>query len=281
MNGTPKRATTLIGLLLAMLLLATCSGGGVGSGSTLYVQELTEKAQSYNGKDVTVEGAYVARPANGNEAAFSVLALGVSTLDSGLDAKPLGDPIWVDGFPQNASEQLHNPGDSIYGFVRLQGRFESAGSYGPDGKYRYRLQVANAEPIEQVKRTERRIEQQDLGAGKVSLFDLVKDPAKYNGQVVTTQGYYFWNSVIYVLAEGVATEEDGSSPLPVGERIWMEGFPPDKSAALNLGPNNSFVWGLVEVTAKFETGGSYGRDGAYKSQLTIVDGKAEVLEQKK
>ncbi len=281
MNGTPKRATSLIGLLLAMLLLATCSGGGVGSGSSLYVQELTEKAQTYNGKDVTVEGAYVSRPATGSETAFSVLALGVSTLDSGLDAKPLGDPIWVDNFPANTSDQLHNPGDSIYGFVRLQGRFESAGNYGPSGQYKYRLQVANAEPIEQVKRTERRIENKPLGEGKVSLFDLVKDPAKYNGQTVTTQGYYFWNSVIYVLGEGVATEEDGSSPLPVGEKIWMEGFPPDKSAELNLGPNNSFVWGLVEVTAKFETGGNYGRDGVYKSQLTIVDGKAQVLEQKK
>jgi hypothetical protein len=281
MNGMPKRAASLIGLVFAMLLLSTCSGGGIGSGSTLYVQQLTQKAQTYNGKDVTVEGAYLWRPASGTDAAFSVLALGVSTLDSGLDAKPLGDPIWVDNFPQTASEQLHNPGDSIYGFVRLQGLFESAGNYGPDGKYKYRLQVANAQPIEQVERTEHRIQQQDLGAGKVSFFDLVKDPAKYNGQEVTTQGYYFWNSVIYVMAEGVATETDGSSPLPVGSKIWMEGFPPDKSSALNLGPNNSFVWGLVEVTAKFETGGKYGRDGAYTSQLTIIDGKAQVLEQKK
>ena len=84
--------------------------------------------------------------------------------------------------------------------------------------------------------------------------------------------------MIYVLAEGVSTEEDGASPQPVGDKIWMEGFPPDKSATLNLGPNNSFVWGLVEVTGKFETGGSYGKDGAYKSQFTIVDGKAQSLE---
>jgi hypothetical protein len=277
MNGKPTRAMSLFGLLLTMLLmLSTCSSGGSGSGA-LYVQDLTEQATSYNGKDVTVDGAYISRPATGESAAFSVLAIGLSTLDNGLDAKPLGDPIWVDGFPSDASEQLHNPGDSIFGFVRLQGVFESAGSYGPDGTYKYRLQVQSAKPIEQVKRTEQRIENKALGEGKVTLFDLVKNPEAYNGQEVTTQGYYFWNSAIYVLSEGIATEEDGSSPLPVGERIWMEGFPPDKSGDLNLGPNNSFVWGLVEVTARFETGGQYGRDGAYKYQLTIVDGKAEVL----
>jgi hypothetical protein len=67
-----------------------------------------------------------------------------------------------------------------------------------------------------------------------------------------------------VLAEWISTEEDGSSPQPVGKIIWMEGFPPDKSAELNVGPNNSFVWGKVEVTGTFQSGGNFGRDGAYK-----------------
>ena len=80
-----------------------------------------------------------------------------------------------------------------------------------------------------------------------------------------------------MLAEGVSTEEDGSSPQPVGDAIWMEGFPPDKSGELNVGPNNSYVWGLVEVVATFETGGGKGKDGAYQSVLFIQDGQATPL----
>ena len=49
----------------------------------------------------------------------------------------------------------------------------------------------------------------------------------------------------------------------------MEGFPPDKSADLNMGPNNSYIWGLVEVTGTFETGGGFGKDGAYQSIITV------------
>jgi hypothetical protein len=103
----------------------------------------------------------------------------------------------------------------------------------------------------------------------VSIFDLADRPEQYNGQTITTQGYYFWNSAIYVLAEGIATEEDGSSPQPIGKIIWMEGFPPDKSAELNVGINNSYVWGKVEVTGTFQTGGQYGRDGLYPSFIQV------------
>jgi len=275
MTGTQRRAMSLVGLLLAaLLLLTTCgvTGQASGQGTPLYVQDLTDKAQTYTGQEVTVEGAYVGRQN------LSVLALGVSTLDSGLDAQPLGEPIWIEGFPVETTEQLHNPGDSVYGFVRVKGVFETDGSYGTDGNYKYRLQVRNAEAIEQVQRVEKRLENRAAPAGQVSFFDLAQDPMKYNGQTITTQGYYFWNSVIYVLAEGVSTEEDGSSPQPLGEKIWMEGFPPDQSANLNLGPNTSFVWGLVEVTGTVQAGGSFGKDGAYKAQFTIVDGKARSLE---
>ncbi|MBC8075207.1 MAG: hypothetical protein H7Y32_03950 [Chloroflexales bacterium] len=271
-----RRAALLAGLLIAALLLPSC-GFGL-SDNSLYVPDLTDKADTYNGKDVTVLGAYVWRPANAGAAETRVLALGASTDDSGRDAQPLGEfPIWLDTFPDAVAKQLHNPGDSIYGFVRLNGRFE-AGSYGPEGSYKYRLVLADAQPIEQVQRVTKRIDDTTPAAGQVSLFELARNPAQYNGQTVTLQGYYFWNSIIYVLAEGVSTEEDGASPLPDGQQIWMEGWPPPESAKLNVGPNNSFVWGKVEVTATFQSGGAFGKDGAYKSQLTIVDGKGRSLE---
>jgi hypothetical protein len=275
MTLAQRRAPLLAGLLLATLLLSTC--GAIGSDNSLYVQDLTDKAQTYSGKDVSVQGAYVWRPATAEAPETRVLALGASTDDSGRDARPLGEPIWLDNFPDAVAQQLHNPGDSIYGFVRLSGRFET-GQYGPQGSYKYRLTLSDAQAIEQVQRVTKRIEDTPPPAGQVSFFELVRNPDKYSGQTITVQGYYFWNSVIYVLAEGVSTEEDGASPLPEGQQIWMEGWPPPESAKLNVGPNNSFVWGKVEVTATFQSSGAFGKDGAFKSQLLIVDGKARSLE---
>lgn len=269
-------ALVVIFLIAAVLLYST----NIGQSDALYVPNLVENAQQYSGKDITVNGAYLGR---GPE--VSVLALGVSTLDNGLDAQPLGEQIWLEGFPeQNVKDQLHQPGDAVYGFVRVSGRFEAGGSYGPENKYKYRLQVASVEPIEQVQREEVRIENQVLGDGKVSLFELTDNPGQYNGQKVTTQGYYFWNGQIFVLAEGVSQEVPldggtvGSSPQPVGRQIWMEGFPPDKSGELNVGPNNSFVWGKVEVTGEFKSGGGFGRGGAYETFLQVES--ATPLEQK-
>lgn len=275
MIRTPWRAALLAVLLLSALpFLATCGGQATAMGSPLYVQQVTGNPQEYNGREITVDGAYLWRP---GAPGLSVLALGVSTLDNGLDAQPLGDLIWLENFPAEVSESLHRPGDSVYGFVRVKGQFESGATYGPEGQYQHRLTVAAAEPIEQVRRIEERIEDRALGDGKVSFFDLRRNPEQYNGQTITTQGYYFWNGVVYVLAEGVSTEEDGSSPQPLGDAIWMEGFPPDKSGELNVGPNNSYVWGLVEVTGTFETGGGKGKDGAYQSVFFIQDGQATPL----
>jgi hypothetical protein len=136
------------------------------------------------------------------------------------------------------------------------------------------LQVAQAEPIEQVRYVEHTLDGGSLGEGKVSFFELQANPQQYNGQRITTQGYYFWNKVIWVLAEGVATEESGGNPQPMGNPIWLEGFPPDVSTQLNVGPNTSYVWGKVEVTGIFQTGGNFGKDGLYNSVLTAETARA-------
>jgi hypothetical protein len=267
MIRSPWRSLSIaLMLLTSLLLLATCGGQGSALGTALYVQNVTANPATYTGKEITVDGAYLWRP---GDPTISVLALGVHTLDNGLDAQPLGDPIWLEGFPADVTANLHNPGDAVYGFVRVHGQFAS-GSFGPNGKYPYQLTVSSAEPIEQVRRVESAIKDTPLAAGKVSFFELQRNPEKYNGQTITTEGYYFWNSVIYVLGEGVSTEEDGTSPQPLGSPIWMEGFPPDQSSQLNVGPNNSYVWGHVEVTGSFQTGGGFGKDGSYKSMFTVT-----------
>lgn len=261
----------LILLALVGCALAACGAGAAGTGEALYVPDLLARAQEYNGRTVTVDGAYIGRD---GDPGMSVLALGVSTLDNGLDAQPLGDQIWLEGFPPDVETSLHQPGDAVYGFVRVRGEFEAGGGYGPNNSYQYRIRVASVEPIEHVRRNEVRVSAAPLGEGKVALLDVLEDPARYNNQTITTQGYYFWNSMIYVLAEGISTEADGSSPLPIGKPIWMEGFPPDESGKLHLGPNNSFVWGLVEVTGQFKTGGGFGKDGKYEHFLQVTAARA-------
>lgn len=260
----------LLFLNVVFISMLTACSSMVGSANDLYVPDLLAKATEKNGQDVSVNGAYLER------GGVTVLVLGVSTADNGLDAQPLGDPIWVDGFPADVAQGLHRPGDAVYGFVKISGRFETGGSYGPDGKYKHRLQVASAEAIERIKRNEVRVANTPLGEGKVNLTELTANPAAYANKTVTTQGYYFWNSVIYVLAEGISYEEDGSNPQPVGKIIWMEGFPPDESGKLNLGPGNppGYVWGLVEVTGPFQSGGAFGKDGAYKEFLQVQSAKA-------
>lgn len=268
------RVPAVVCALLVASVLASCGGGlNPFANNALYVPDLVAKAQDYNGKDVTVDGAYLGRDGR------SVLALGVSTLDNGLDAQPLGEQIWLEGFPSDTAQQLHQPGDAVYGFVRVNGRFETGDGFGPDKNLKNRITVTSVEPIERVTRQEVRIPRESLGEGKVSFYDLMADPAKFNGQTITTRGYYFWNGLKFVLSEGISTEEDGSSPQPIGNMIWMEGFPPDVSGQLHLGPNNSYVWGPVEVTGAFQSGGSFGKDGAYPQFLQATSARA--LEQSK
>jgi hypothetical protein len=161
--------------LLAILLLCAVALAACGGDSGLYVPKLLENPQAYDGKTVTVDGAYLGR---GNA---SVLALGVSTLDNGLDAQALGEPIWLDGFPQDVGGNLHQPGDAIYGFVRISGLFEAAGGYGPEKSYKYRIQVASVEPIESVQRTEVRVTDAALGATRAAeRSSEIQRPGDYN-----------------------------------------------------------------------------------------------------
>ena len=80
------------------------------------------------------------------------------------------------------------------------------------GRYQHQLTVTSAEPIEQIRRAENKIDDRPVGDGKVRFFELQRNPQQYNGQTITTQGYNFWNSGIYVLAEGVSAGEYCARP---------------------------------------------------------------------
>lgn len=303
-----RRALRVRGLVLVFcaLLLAACSGpaGLLNTPPTIY--DLTQRPKEFAGKEVTAQGYYLWRPGN---PAISLLLPGVDTLESSLDAQPIpasvqcdaagackpstdqaGElstgSVWLDNFPAEVTADLHRPGDAVWGVVEVTGVFEAAGGYGPDGSYKYRMQVKRAKPLEQVARDVAAVENKPLGAGKVSIFELAADPAKYNGQKVTSQGYYFWTPATQgSFVEKVVREKSddpqnaaGLAPMQDGITLGMDGFPADKSGELNVGPSGTFVWGLVEVTGTFQTG-DFGPDGRYKQQIKVEDVK--VLEQPK
>lgn len=291
-------------LALFALLLTACGGAGPLSFNTPpTIYDLTQRPQEFAGKEVTAQGYYLWKPGN---PATSVLVPGLSTAVDSRDAQPIyasvsceqngqckasttavGEPstgsVWLENFPADVTANLHRPGDAVYGVVEVTGLFEAKGGYGPDGSYKYRMQVKSARPLQKVDRLVSAVENKPLGEGKTSIFELAANPAKYNGQKVTSQGYYFWSpSTQGSFVEKVEREktQDGAgiAPAPAGIIMGLDGFPADKSGQLNVGPNSSFVWGLIEVTGTFQTG-DFGPDGRYKQQIKVESVK--VLEQSK
>lgn len=251
--------------LLLLVFLAGC-------GSSLTIYDITSNPANYNGQEITVEGVYLWKPGNPG---LSVLAKAVSTRNDGTDAQPVDSLVWLDEFPAEASANLHRPIDSVYGAVRVKGKFET-GAFGPDGSFTSRLVVQSAEAIEQVERVEYPAPT-EVQPNQVSIYELEKNPSAYNGQTVTTRGMYYWTQASSgLLTTGVQSEKplgdnvaSGVNPQPMGTPISMEGFPPDLSSQLNVGPGNGFVWGLVEVTGTFQTGGQFGLEGRHGSQLIL------------
>lgn len=293
-------------LLVAMLaLLLTACGGTAGLfNTTPTIYDLTQRPNEFAGKEITAQGYYLWRP---GDPATSVLLPGVNTADNALDAQPLyasvtcdaagncsssttaiGEAstgsVWLENFPAEVTADLHRPGDAVWGAVEVIGTFESNGGYGPDGSYKYRMQVKSAKALEQVERLVSAVENKPLGEGKVSIFELAADPAKFDGQKVTSQGYYFWSpgtqgSFVEKVEREKADDPEnaaGLAPMPGGVILGMDGFPAELSGQLNVGPNGTFVWGLVEVTGTFQVG-SFGPDGRYQQQIKVEN--VTVLEQ--
>lgn len=295
------RAALLLGIFCG---LVACTSGQPFFSSTPTIYDLTQRPSEFANKDVTVQGFYLWKP---GDPAISLLIPALSTADGVRDAQPIyasvecasdgsckpsttavGEPstgsVWLEGFPADVTADLHTPGDAVWGEVEVTGRFES-GNFGPDGSYRYRMQVTGAKALRKVERIVSTLPNPPGGA-VTSFLDLVASPDQFAGKEVTTQAYYFWSpQTSGLLAESVSREktpEDaaGLDPRPTGKIIALDGFPPDLSAQINVGENNSYVWGLVELTGTVETGGPWGPNGEYQQHITIKDGQVKVLEPK-
>jgi len=259
----------LKGLITVALFSFLAACGFTSAPTTIY--DLTKNPADFQGKEITVQGYSLWKP---GDPGLSVLVKAVSTRDDGTDAQPVDSAVWLENFPAEVSAELHRPIDAVYGAVEVKGRFE-VGQFGPGGAYTSRLSATSARAIERVQRTTYQAPR-EAQPNQVSVYDLEQNPAAYNGQTVTTRAFYYWTQATSgLLASGVGTERPladnapGINPQPLGTPISMEGFPPDLSAQLNVGPANGFVWGLIEVTGRFETGGKFGLEGRRVSQLII------------
>ena len=294
----------LVSLVTMVFALAACSNQSF-LGTTPTVYDLTQRPAEFANKDVTVQGVYLWKP---GEPAISILIPALSTADGVRDAQPIyasvscqpdgecvpsttavGEPatgsVWLEGFPADVTADLHTPGDSVWGFVEVTGRFENAGSYGPDGSYRYQMQVSSAKPLQKVEHIVATIPESTT-EGVTPFTQLVDNPDQYSGQEVTTEAYYFWSQPTSgTLTESVTREqtpdsEAGLNPQPQGRTIALDGFPPDLSSQINVGENNSYVWGLVQITGTFETNGTWGPNGEYTQHITITNNQVKVLQPK-
>lgn len=282
-------------VVVALALLTACSGvpglGSLNVPPTIY--DLTQRPLEFAGTQVTAQGYYLWRP---GDPAISLLVPALSTADGVRDAQPIyasvecgddgqcrpstdrvGEPstgsVWLDNFPAEVTADLHRPGDAVWGVVEVTGLFEADGGYGPDGSYRYRIDVQNARALQKVERIVSAVEDEPLGEGKVSIFELERNPDQYNGQRVVSRGFYFWSPqtqgsfVERVEREKVPDNPDGVAPTPAGIRMGLEGFPPELSEQLHIGPNGTYVWGLIEVAGIFQTGSF--AEGRYDKQITV------------
>ncbi len=110
---------------------------------------------------------------------------------------------------------------------------------------------------------------QGPAAGNVPFYELVADPARYHQQEVTVLGFYYQKDAQQVLVIGVRTDDGFQNPVPLGEAFWVEGMPGAVLDQLNAA--SGAIYGMVEVSGRFETGGAFGPEGQYSSRVVISD----------
>jgi hypothetical protein len=116
-------------------------------------------------------------------------------------------------------------------------------------------------------------------AAPITFSQLTADPAKYNGQIVTIDGFWFDGFEIEVLAERLIPSSFAPGNLqPDGVKIWAYGgIPANISAQLYTQQNNStgypVHYGKVVLTGTLEYGGGYGQMNSYQYQITVQSAK--------
>jgi hypothetical protein len=263
MEGTMKRWCGLA--LVGLILLASC--GPAGGSAPFY--ELVSDPARYDQQELSVLGFYYAKDGE------QLLVVGVRTDDGFQNPVPLGDALWVDGMPDSVLEQLNAASGAVYGMVQIDGRFETGGSFGPQGSYPSRLVItdpASVTALEAAQMEEAWVPDDLEIANALSIADLFEDPERYSDQTIVLAAYYYWTPKTWVLAEGIRSLDGVHNAVPIGKQVWVEGFPPDVSGDLNVLENN--VHGLVRIEGRFETRGEYGTNKAYPYRIVVSSAEA-------
>lgn len=251
-------------LVTILLLLAAC---GPARASVPFYELVADPAR-YNGQEITVLGFYYQKDDQ------QLLVVGVRTDDGFQNPVPLGDPIWVEGMPAAVADRMNAASGALYGMVQVRARFET-GAFGPEGRYPWRLVIVDPSAVVDLESAQMHTDWLPDGLdipGALSTADLVARPDAYSGQTVTVVAYYYWTPQTWVLAEGIRSLDGVKNAVPIGKQVWVEGFPADVSGDLHVLENN--VHGLVQVTGRFETRGSYGPDGSYLYRIIVLDAEA-------
>lgn len=106
------------------------------------LRELVANPDRYTDQVVTVVAYYYWTPQT------YVLAEGIRSLDGVHNAVPIGKQVWVENFPPDVSGELNVLENNVHGLVKVTGRLETLGGYGPNQAYPARLFVQSAEAFD-------------------------------------------------------------------------------------------------------------------------------------
>ena len=270
-----------LGLAFFLLLLLVACGRG---SEMVAFSDLIAHPERYAGQQVTVLGYYY------QDAAQRLLVVGIRTDDGFQNPVPLGDPIWVEGMPEQVANQLGFASGSTYGLVQVKGQFETGGGFGPEGDIPSRLVItdpATTLALEAVHMQQDWVPAELQISGTVALADLLARPDQYSGKTITVVAFYYWTPPsptdpdqvprTSVLAEGIRSLDGVQNAIPIGKQVWVDGMALNVRASLNvLGdkahPSN--VHGLVRVNGRFDTRGGYGANKSYPYRIVARSAEA-------
>lgn len=99
--------------------------------------DLAERPAEFTGKPITTQAYYFWSPATSGLLVERVSRERTPDLPAGLNPRPEGRTIALDGFPPDLSQQLNvGEGNSyVWGLVEVTGTLETGGKWGPNGEY--------------------------------------------------------------------------------------------------------------------------------------------------
>lgn len=172
----------------------------------------------------------------------TVLADGLAVGDDGA-ATPIGErDLWVEAAPAlPVDAAVVEAGPARYALVEASGTVEGPASYGPGGRYAYRLVAPKLRP---------------LRVSEVTIALLLQNSGLYEGQAVRLAG-----ELLAVDDSAILAERLGPGGVPASSGLELKlATPPDDPGLLRRYPpsgSSDLRYGPVEVTGIWRSGALY------------------------